>query len=263
MLGAMNLKRRHIVSLSGGIGSWACLDRVLQAESKEDITCVFCDTLSEDGDLYRFLEDIEKYYQIEIVRLCAGKTPFQLAWENNFVFNSRVARCSYELKSKPFREWLERNCSPDGTVIDLGIDWTESHRKAAIEAKYSPYKTAFPLCEPPYIEKWEALEMLREKGIRPPRMYDQGFSHNNCHGCCYKAGIGHYRTLLKVDPSLYREWEDKEQALIRKIGKDVGILRRHGKPYTLRQLRLDSDKYQPSLFDDDDLDVGGCGCFLE
>lgn len=52
---------KHIISLSGGIGSYFTLKRVIEKGiSKEDIECIFCDTLNENGDLYRFLDDIEE-----------------------------------------------------------------------------------------------------------------------------------------------------------------------------------------------------------
>lgn len=254
---------KKIISLSGGIGSWCCLDKVLSCTEKENVIPVFCDTLAEDGDLYRFLDDIETHYGVSIVRICVGKTPFELAWEENYIYNSRVANCSRKLKSKPFREWLEGMYSPDEAVVCLGIDYTESHRVAAIEGNYKPYKTEFPLCEPPYIEKWEMLQELEKTGIRPPRLYALGFSHNNCGGCCFKAGIAHYRNLLQKDPFLFLEWENKEERLRAKIGKDVSILKRHGKPYTLKTLREETTHFQCSIFDDEEIEVGGCGCFLE
>lgn len=235
----------------------------MSQNDKNDVVCVFCDTLQEDGDLYRFLRDIESYYGLEITRICVGKTPFQIAWENRFIFNSRAAKCSQELKSKPFRAWLEQSFKPDECVVNLGIDWTESHRKAAVERNYLPYKVAFPMCEPPYIEKWEMLERLKKIGIKTPRLYELGFSHNNCKGCCFKAGIGHYKKLLQKDPILYLEWEEKEEALRRMIGKDVAILKRKGNPYTLKQLREDTKHFQCSIFDEDEDEIGGCGCFLD
>ena len=82
---------KHIVSVSGGIGSYFTLKRVIEKHGRSSVTAVFCDTLAEDGDLYRFLEDIEDRFKISIVRLCQGKTPFELAWEENFLYNSRIA----------------------------------------------------------------------------------------------------------------------------------------------------------------------------
>lgn len=260
---------KHIVSLSGGIGSYFTLKRVLEKNNKADVIAVFMDTLAEDGDLYRFLEDIEKKLDIKILRICVGKTPIELAFENKFLYNSRIARCSIELKSKPFMKWLKENYNYDECILYLGIDWTETHRIAAIERNYKPYTVKFPMCEKPLIDKPDMIEMLKAEEIKIPRLYQLGFAHNNCKGCCVKAGIGQYRNLLLKDRITYLEFENKEEMFRQKYNKDVSILKRKGKPFTLRQLReiVERQGTQLSLFDDalteDEMnDIGGCACFI-
>lgn len=254
---------KHIVSLSGGIGSYYTLKRVLEKAEKENVICVFCDTLAEDGDLYRFLNDIENHFGIEIIRLTEGITPFELAFKQNFLFNSRVANCSKTLKSKPFNRWLKENFKPDECILYLGIDWTETHRKSAIEKNYAPYKVEFPMCEKPYLMKSEMIEQLKEVGIEIPRLYKLGFSHNNCKGCCFKAGIGQYKLLLEKDRMTYLEMENKEQMIRMKLGKEVSILKRKGNPFTLKELRdiVEHEPKQLTLFECND--IGGCGCFID
>ncbi len=43
----------HVVMFSGGAGSWAAAKRI----AARPLTLLFADTLIEDGDLYRFLDD--------------------------------------------------------------------------------------------------------------------------------------------------------------------------------------------------------------
>lgn len=57
---------KHIVSVSGGVGSYLTLKRVIDKYGKDDVIAVFMDTLAEDGDLYRFLNDIDEKLGIEI-----------------------------------------------------------------------------------------------------------------------------------------------------------------------------------------------------
>lgn len=258
---------KHIVSVSGGVGSYFTLKRVLEKVNKEDVVAVFMDTLSEDGDLYRFLEDIEQKLDIKIIRLCVGKTPIELAFEKKFLWNSRIASCSIELKSKPFRKWLKENYQADECILYLGIDWTETHRCKAIQKNYEPYRVEFPMCEAPWIDKTDMINMLKADGIEIPRLYKLGFSHNNCKGCCVKAGIGQYRNLYLKDRITYLEIENKEEMFRQKYGKDVSILKRKGKVFTLRELRkiIESENQQLSLFEpltqDECNEIGGCACF--
>ena len=266
------MKVKHIVSLSGGVGSYFTLKRVIENHGKQDVIPVFMDTLAEDGDLYRFLHDIEKKLDVQIIRLCVGITPIELAFKDKFLYNSRVARCSVELKSKPFAEWVRNNYKPDECILYLGIDWAETHRKQAIIRNYDPYRVEFPMCEKPFLDKNEMVQMLKEDEIEIPRLYKLGFSHNNCKGCCVKAGIGQYRNLLMKDRITFLEMENKEEAFRNKYGKDVSILKRKGKPFTLKMLRLTVEQQpeQLSLFDieydpltkDECNDIGGCSCFI-
>ena len=112
------------------------------------------------------------------------------------------------------------------------------------------------------------VEMLKEEGIETPRLYKLGFAHNNCKGCCVKAGIGQYRNLLIKDRITYLEMENKEQAFRQKYKKDVSILKRKGKTFTLRELReiVESEGTQMSLFEpltkEECNDIGGCSCFI-
>src|SRR4051794_25849926 len=46
---------RHIVQTSGGEASWACGKLVAEREGTKDFTLLFCDTLAEHWDTYRFL----------------------------------------------------------------------------------------------------------------------------------------------------------------------------------------------------------------
>lgn len=254
---------KHIISLSGGIGSYFTLKRVLENQPKEDVIPVFCDTLAEDGDLYRFLDDIERKLNIEIVRLCEGKTPFECAWEENFLYNARIASCSKKLKSRPFRRWLKERYKPDECILYLGIDWTETHRIGAIQKNYEPYHVAFPMCEKPFIDKPEMIELLKQDGIEVPYLYRIGFSHNNCGGCCVKGGIGHWSHLLEVDKRKFLEWENKEREIRQKLGKNVSILKRKGKPFTLKDLRKSVEGKGVQLSFEELCDIGGCGCFVE
>ena len=259
---------KNIVSISGGVGSYFTLKRVLEKANKEDVIAVFMDTLAEDGDLYRFLDDIEKKLDIKIVRLCVGKTPIELAFERKFLWNSRIASCSIELKSKPFRRWLKENYSEDECILYLGIDWTETHRCKAIQKNYEPYKVEFPMCEKPWIDKDEMIANLKDEGIEIPRLYKLGFAHNNCKGCCVKAGIGQYRNLYFKDRITYLEIENKEEMFRQKYGKDVSILKRKGGVFTLKELRkiIEAEGHQLSLFEpltkDECNEIGGCSCFI-
>ena len=92
----------HIVSLSGGSASAVAAERVIERHGSDNTTLWFADTLWEDPDLYRFLEDLENRWDKQIVRHTDGRTPLEVADEKQLIPNSLAATCSHELKQKPF-----------------------------------------------------------------------------------------------------------------------------------------------------------------
>jgi hypothetical protein len=67
-------------------------------------------------------------------------------------------------------------------VLYVGIDWSEAHRTPAIVRGWAPWTVRFPMCDEPYLSKQDMLDAARAAGLAPPRLYELGFSHNNCGG---------------------------------------------------------------------------------
>lgn len=249
-----------VVSLSGGVASWAAASRAVASSGVDNVTLLFADTLIEDEDLYRFLNDIEVQLGVPITRIAEGRTPWQVFNDVKFLGNTRIDPCSRVLKRELLRSWLDEH-HPDGVRLMVGIDWTEIHRTARIMEGYLPHRVEFPLIVDE-IDKHQVFAELEAAGIRRPRLYDMGFPHNNCGGFCIKAGQAQFALLLEKLPERYAEHEAQEEALRERLGKNVAILRdRRGgvtKPYTLKDFRIQLDG--GDRFETDDW--GGCGCAL-
>lgn len=255
----------HVVMFSGGVGSWAAAKRVAAQHGTADLVLLFADTLIEDADLYRFLEEAAANVGGQLVRIADGRTPWEVFRDTRMLGNARIARCSHDLKQKVAAAWLAEH-APAGSTLYVGIDWSEEHRLAAVRANYAAqgYRCEAPLCEAPYLDKRMMLDQLKAEGIRPPRLYELGFAHNNCGGGCVRAGVGHFAHLYRALPEVFAEWERNEEGLRTFLERDdIAILRdRTGgttTPLTLTQLRRRLDAgHQPDLFE-----IGGCGCFVD
>ena len=107
----------------------------------------------------------------------------------------------------------------------------------------------------------QMMELVESEGIRPPRLYDLGFNHNNCGGACIKAGQAQWALLWRMFPERYLEKEKWEEEMRASVG-DHSILRDRSngttKPLTLRAFRAKLEAQQS--FDANDW--GGCGCAL-
>jgi PP-loop superfamily ATP-utilizing enzyme len=161
------VQRRVVVQLSGGIPSWVTARLCCERYGQDNVTLLFADTLIEDEDLYRFLADVEQDTQLDV----------------SFIGNSRVDPCSLNLKRLLLKRWIVEHCDPATTVVAIGIDWTEIDRCERITAGQLPFTAVYPLIDAG-LDKDQCFQVAAERGIKPPRLYDLGFPHNNCGGFC-------------------------------------------------------------------------------
>lgn len=64
---------QHVVQFSGGKGSWAAAKLVAQRYGTEHLTLLFADTLMEDWDLYRFIEEAAANVGGRYLRVAEGR----------------------------------------------------------------------------------------------------------------------------------------------------------------------------------------------
>ena len=256
---------RRIVSVSGGMQSAVCAQRVIDRYGTDGLTLFFADTLAEDADLYRFLADLERRWGTAISSHTQGETPLQVAERKRIIPNQKIAPCTFALKIDPFMRYL--GACPKPATVYLGLAWWERHRMGTPKERYE----AVPGVTVDYPSLWKPVdyrppaEVIRSWGIEPPRAYAQGYQHNNCGGACVKQGKGDWLRLLRWKPDLFRAYEDWEQ-MMRAKGAPLdgyafcrdetgGSVR----PVTLRELRETAEHeqaVQPALFDLDDAE--GC-----
>jgi 3'-phosphoadenosine 5'-phosphosulfate sulfotransferase (PAPS reductase)/FAD synthetase len=262
--------RYDVVMFSGGIGSWAAAKRVAarrseSGEAPEGLVLVFADTLIEDEDLYRFLDEAAANVGRPLVRIAEGRDPWQVFNDVRFLGNSRVDPCSRILKRALLDSFMEVNFDPQNTTIHTGIDWSEEHRHINVKARKAQAGWTYeaPMCEAPHLTKAQMLDWLRKEGIEPPRLYAMGFPHNNCGGFCVKAGQATFAKLLEHMPARYAEHEAKEEALRQTLGANIAVMRdrRGGKsrPMTMREFRERVEEKREF----DRFDFGGCGCAVD
>ncbi len=249
---------KHVVSLSGGTASAVAADRVINRYGKDDTLLFFADTNWEDEDLHRFLRDLEDYWGMSILEFKDGRNPLEVAEQASIIPNQRRAPCSLRLKVDPFTYFLKN--LPKPVTIHLGLDWTESHRMDRPKAEYEKIEGVtvdFPLCWKP-IGHGKYYQTVSEWGIKPPRLYEMGFPHNNCGGRCVKQGIKEWLRLKQFMPERFAEVRDWEQAQRAKGGARAtyAICRdqsnRSVLPLTLVEIEeMNTDTIQGQLFEGD------------
>lgn len=259
----MTTRDIHTVgTLSGGVSSWGACRRWVDRYGPDGMVLLFTDVggdgtnplVGEDPDTLRFRDEAAANLGVPLVNLRDGRDIWDVFTEKSWLGNSQLAHCSWELKTKPAREWMDANVAPGARVI-VGIDITDIARLPAIAERWQPYQAVAPLTDKPLLWKPQLTRQLEALGIKPSRMYELGFEHANCPGCV-KAGHEHWLRLLIVMPERYAYAEQREREFRLRHG-DYAILRdRRGggsRPMPLTELR---ERYeagevvQPSLFDD-------------
>lgn len=221
----------RIIFFSGGLSSFAVAHEIKIKYPDDNIVLYFTDTLWEDEDLYRFINEVSDKLQLPMLTHSLGIDPVMLMIKQRIIFNSRMGNCSTILKMKvasnfikkgilpPIEKWrnkhyLKAENFTDNATLYFGIDFTESHRVRAIRDNWLPFETQFPLVKE-FIDIDKLLDVYK---ISKPRMYLMGFTHNNCKGRCVKAGKGHYKLLFNEDHKTFEELMMIEHTLSRYVG---------------------------------------------
>jgi hypothetical protein len=258
---------RHVVNFSGGVSSWAAAKRVAERHGTADLVLLFADTLYEDEDTYRFLNEAAQNIGVPLTRIADGRNPWEVFHDERFLGNSRLDPCSKILKRRLIDRWCKENCDKSDTILYFGIHWSESDRFDDIQKRLSDWKCAAPLCEPPFVGAEYLHHWAEQEGLQKQLLYELGFSHANCGGRCVKGGQAHWARVWRFLRHRFLEAERGEIWMSARCGQPVTILKERvgidaeGKaiyrplPLSEFRRRLENDQ-QYDMFD-----VGGCGCF--
>jgi hypothetical protein len=254
---------KHVVMFSGGVCSWATAKRVVERHGAAGTVLLFADTMMEDEDLYRFIEQAAVNVGAPLVRISDGRTPWKVFEDERLLGNHRFDPCSKILKRQLLDRWHKANCQQSETTLHFGLDWTEEHRLLRLRERKAPWKVEGYMTEPPYMEKYQMIEWLEREGVKAPRLYAMGFHHNNCGGFCIKSGQAQFALLLKAMPERYRFHEENEERLRGILGWKQTIMRdRSGVKTTPLSMKEFRERIEAQLTFDKH-DWGGCGCAVE
>ncbi|GLV56331.1 hypothetical protein KDH_31720 [Dictyobacter sp. S3.2.2.5] len=247
---------QYAVSLSGGLASAVTAERVIQRYGRDQVLLWFADTLYEDDDLYRFVRECMQRWRGTLYWYTDGRTPLEVAAQKKLIPCNLAAPCSYELKVKPFRQFIL--AMPSLPVVYIGLDHWEKRRLISVKESYAK---AIPDVLVDYPLLWEPYEVRpltdvcrQDWHIEPPRLYSLGFSHNNCGGRCVRQGIREWIRLGTHFPERYQaceEWEQEQRAQGgARAKRSFCAVQREGKkqPLPLTDIRAQYFDHRSTLF---------------
>ena len=208
-------KQRILVWFSAGAASAVAAKLTLAEYGHENVVLAYTDPGTEHPDNARFLDDCEKWFNHEVVRLRSPK--FKDTWEvyekTRYLVGPTGARCTAELKKK-VRFAFER---PDDRQV-FGYTVEEKHRANRFREQNPGVELVTPLIDHG-LTKSDCLAMIDRAGIELPVMYKLGYLNNNCIGCP-KGGMGYWNKIRRDFPETFERMAAVERDLNVSILKD-------------------------------------------
>lgn len=211
----------YVVCFSGGHSSALCAVETVRRYGAENCILLNHDISSkvEDISVKNFKKQVADALGMEITYANADnfeeRTPITVALEKGcFTVKPGQELCTYELKTKPFHNWLKKNfpvkrgMMRDDVCIVYGFDAKETQRIARRRAimREMGYYTSFPLAE---YER--TIHDIREIGIELPSVYET-FLHANCVGCL-KAGMRSWYVCYCLRKDIFEQAVTAEKLL--------------------------------------------------
>jgi len=183
----------------------------LMIEQIDKIIYQHIDDMEEDT--MRFVRDCEAWFCKPIeIRQSPYKSVENVCLAVSYLNGVRGAACTNILKRRDRKEWEAEHRFFCNFRYVWGMDAGESARAERLRENMREDEHAFPLIKRG-LTKADAHGILREAGIRRPRMYDMGYPNNNCVGCV-KGGMGYWNLIRKEFPEVFAA----RAALERKVG---------------------------------------------
>lgn len=215
---------------SGGVTSAVAIKLAIDLYGSERCRIIFIDTFNEDKDTYRFKNDCEMWYGIQIETISGLGGEFkriQDVWFKYLSLNvASGAICSYMLKRMVREKWEKEN---KFTHQIFGFDITEGKRALSMKWNATSSKALFPLLLHAMTKK-DCIEFLKYEFIAIPLAYWLGFHNNNCLGTgCIQGGIGYWQKMRKDFYFKFLRMAVIEHQLSRLAGYPVTMLKDQSK----------------------------------
>lgn len=175
---------------------------------------IYIDIENQHPDSMRFIKDCEKALGKPIQILKSPLKNVENAIKQAGFINRPVvgAYCTKLLKKRVRKEWEYEHREYDITYV-WGFDFKEKNRADRLLETMPNFNHEFPLIDK-MLSKQDVHGMFERLFDFPrPKMYDLGYSNNNCIGCV-KGGMGYWNKIRIDFPEVF----DRMAKLEREVG---------------------------------------------
>lgn len=193
----MNKKELKVCWLSAGVSSFIAGYLVRDTVDK----FIYIDIDNQHSDSMRFIKDCEKILGKDVEILKSEYENVQnVIKQFKFINSPYGAKCTQVLKKRTRKQWEYEHKDYDITYV-WGFDNKETNRADRLRETMIEFNHEFPLIDND-ISKAQAHGMCEKLGIARPKMYDLGYSNNNCVGCV-KGGMGYWNKIRVDFPEVF------------------------------------------------------------
>lgn len=183
---------------------------------------IYIDVADQHPDSLRFIKDCEKAIGKEIQILKSDEYKDVADAVRSFgSFKNSVngfAPCTNWLKKRVRKEWEFEHRDTILTYV-WGMDREEKHRAENLEQAMPEFFHEFPLIDKNLTKEDVHGLFARTFDFPRPKMYDLGYSNNNCIGCV-KGGMGYWNKIRKDFPEVFKARTELEHEVGNTMLKD-------------------------------------------
>lgn len=213
---------------SGGVTSAVACKLAIDLFGKENCDVIMINTHNEHEDTYRFKNDCEKWYGLEITNISAIPTKWnsiQDVWITRKSLNTATgAICSTELKRVCREKWEKENTFTH-QVFGFEFEPKEFNRAKGMTMNHPKVKAIYPLLMYGLTKK-DCLQIISDAKIEVPLVYNLGYKNNNCFKTgCVQGGIGYWQKIQREDIEKFNIMAEMEHYLTELKGEPVTMLK--------------------------------------
>lgn len=173
---------------------------------------IYINIEDQHPDSVRFIKDCEEALGKKVEILDSEYKNVGTACRiGGFINRPKIgAYCTKYLKKRVRKEWEDSHKEYEITYV-WGFDFNEKHRAERLDESMPEFHHEYPLIEK-MLTKQDAHAILERIGVKRPKMYDMGYSNNNCIGCV-KGGMGYWNKIRIDFPNVFTERARLEREL--------------------------------------------------
>tara|TARA_R110002096_G_scaffold232346_1_gene422209 strand:+ start:43 stop:810 length:768 start_codon:yes stop_codon:yes gene_type:complete len=180
------------------------------------LEAVYCRVREEHPDNMQLVKDYQVATGIPI-KVIGDKSMnysiYNVFRKRKFIKGAQGAPCTMILKKDQRKKYQKK-----GDVQVFGYTVEEQNRVDRFIDSNNEVDTDFILVNNE-ITKKQCLDWFTSTGLKLPRMYELGYSNNNCIGCV-KGGMGYWNAIRKDFPKHFNKMAKLEREIGHSVNKD-------------------------------------------